>query len=72
VCNNHITGQSLVLASNKRVKLSLPYRNFTRRVRMIRSLHTLVIISYEHAIPVLINHPTQHDRLVYMRVPEDG
>jgi len=61
VCNNYITCQIRVLASNKRVKLSLPYRNYTRRVFMILSFHILVAVGSEHAIPVLINHPTQHD-----------
>jgi len=61
VCNNHITCQIRVLASNKRVKLLLPYRNYTRRVRMILSFHILAVVGSEHAIPVLINHPTQHD-----------
>ena len=61
VCNNHITCQIRVLALKKRVKLSLPYRNYTRRVRMILTFHILVAVCSEHAIPVLTNHPTKYD-----------
>jgi len=61
VCNNDITCQIRELASNNRVKLSVPYRNYTRSVRMILSFHILAVVRSEHAIPVLINHPTQHD-----------
>jgi hypothetical protein len=61
LCNNHITSQIRVLASNKRAKLSLSYKNYTRRVCMILSFHILVVVGSEHAVPILINHPTQHD-----------
>jgi len=34
---------------------------YTRKARMILSFHILVAVRSEHAIPVLIIHPTQHD-----------